>query len=74
MLCDLHMSRDGQGFCLSQLNIQNTTNAADAFPNRRKTYIVNGKEIQGWFALDFIADELYSKLQGKSQLMDLFVT
>ncbi|XP_019256078.1 PREDICTED: glycerophosphodiester phosphodiesterase GDPDL7-like isoform X1 [Nicotiana attenuata] len=63
LLCDLHMSRDGLGFCLSQLNIQNTTNAADAFPNRRKTYIVNGKEIQGWFALDFIADELYSKLQ-----------
>ncbi|KAH0716809.1 hypothetical protein KY290_015777 [Solanum tuberosum] len=61
-LCDLHMSRDGHGFCLSQLNIQNTTNAADAFPDRRKTYTVNGKEFQGWFALDFTSDEMFSKL------------
>ncbi|XP_060194695.1 glycerophosphodiester phosphodiesterase GDPDL6-like isoform X2 [Lycium barbarum] len=62
LLCDLHMSRDGQSFCLSQLNLQNTTTAADAFPNRRKTYIVNGKELQGWFALDFTSDEMLSKL------------
>lgn len=68
-LCDLHMSRDGHGFCLSQLNIQNTTTAADAFPDRRKTYIVNGKELQGWFALDFTSDEMLSKLVGKRQLM-----
>ncbi|KAJ8548947.1 hypothetical protein K7X08_030913 [Anisodus acutangulus] len=62
LLCDLHMSRDRQGFCLSQLNLQNTTNAADAFPNRKKTYIVNGKELQGWFALDFTSNEMLSKL------------
>ncbi|CAN4105457.1 unnamed protein product [Withania somnifera] len=62
LLCDLHMNRDGQGFCLSQLNLQNTTNAADAFPNRRKTYLVNGKELQGWFALDFTSDEMFNKL------------
>ncbi|MCD7456282.1 hypothetical protein HAX54_031119 [Datura stramonium] len=62
LLCDLHMSRNRQGFCLSQLNLQNTTNAADAFPNRRKTYIVNGKELQGWFALDFTSDEMLGKL------------
>lgn len=68
LLCDLHMSRDGHGFCLSQLNLQNTTNAADAFPNRKKTYIVNGKELQGWFALDFTSDEMFTKLIGKSQL------
>lgn len=62
LLCDLHMSRDGHGFCLSQLNLQNTTNAADAFPSRKKTYIVNGKELQGWFALDFTSDEMFDKL------------
>ncbi|XP_049382620.1 glycerophosphodiester phosphodiesterase GDPDL6-like isoform X1 [Solanum stenotomum] len=62
LLCDLHMSRDGHGFCLSQLNLQNTTNAADAFPNRKKTYIVNGKELQGWFALDLTSDEMFDKL------------
>lgn len=67
LLCDLHMSRDGHGFCLSQLNLQNTTNAADAFPSRKKTYIVNGKELQGWFALDFTSDEMFDKLIGKSQ-------
>lgn len=69
LLCDLHMSRDGHGFCLSQLNLQNTTNAADAFPNRKKTYIVNGKELQGWFALDLTSNEMFDKLIGKSQLM-----
>ncbi|KAK4348180.1 hypothetical protein RND71_034519 [Anisodus tanguticus] len=62
LLCDLHVSRDGQGFCLSQLNLHNTTNASDAFPNRKKTYIVNGKELQGWFALDFTSNEMLSKL------------
>ncbi|PSS30223.1 Glycerophosphodiester phosphodiesterase [Actinidia chinensis var. chinensis] len=58
LYCSLQLSKDGLGFCLSSLKLDNTTNIADTFPNAQKTYNVNGQEMQGYFALDYTADQL----------------
>jgi len=55
LLCDLQFTRDGQGFCESEIALQNTTNVDDIDPKGQKTYNVNGQEIHGWFGLDYDA-------------------
>ncbi|KAK9698015.1 hypothetical protein RND81_08G076800 [Saponaria officinalis] len=56
--CDLQLTKDGVGFCQTELRLDNSTNIALIFPQGRKTYNVNGKDVQGWFAIDYLADEL----------------
>ncbi|KAH9608084.1 hypothetical protein KSS87_016525 [Heliosperma pusillum] len=56
--CDLQLTRDGVGFCQTELKLENSTNIAVVFPQGHKTYNVNGKDVHGWFALDYLADEL----------------
>ncbi|GFY91329.1 SHV3-like 4 [Actinidia rufa] len=58
LYCSLQLSKDGLGLCLSSLNLDNTTNIAENFPNAQKSYIVNGQEVQGYFAFDYTADQL----------------
>lgn len=35
------------------------------YPKDQKTYNVNGKDIRGWFALDFTADQLLNNVSRK---------
>ncbi|KAL6986832.1 hypothetical protein U1Q18_042764 [Sarracenia purpurea var. burkii] len=56
--CSLQLSKDGSGYCLSSLKLDNTTNIADVFPNAQKSYNVNGEEMEGYFALDYTAQQL----------------
>ncbi|KAL9223915.1 hypothetical protein vseg_000007 [Gypsophila vaccaria] len=60
--CDLQLTKDGVGFCQTELRLDNSTNVALIFPQGRKTYNVNGKDVQGWFAIDYFADELLSNI------------
>ncbi|KAL7230969.1 hypothetical protein ACSBR2_009277 [Camellia fascicularis] len=66
IFCSLQLSKDNQGYCLSTLNLDNATNIQDFFPKGQKTYNVNGKSVQGYFALDFTSDQLLtvSLIQG----------
>ncbi|XP_074281238.1 glycerophosphodiester phosphodiesterase GDPDL7-like [Silene latifolia] len=56
--CDLQLTKDSVGFCQTELKLDNSTNIAVIFPQGHKTYNVNGKDVHGWFALDYLADEL----------------
>ncbi|VFQ62935.1 unnamed protein product [Cuscuta campestris] len=62
MLCDLKLSKDGFGYCLSRLLLQNTTTVADTFPKLRRTYDVNGQKLTGWFGIDFNAQTLFENV------------
>ncbi|KAL7190898.1 hypothetical protein ACSBR2_023049 [Camellia fascicularis] len=59
LFCDLQLTKDSRGICLTSLNLDNSTEISHAFPDGQKTYNVNGQNIQGWFALDYTYDQLY---------------
>ncbi|TQD82884.1 hypothetical protein C1H46_031548 [Malus baccata] len=60
--CNLQLSKDNVGICLSNILLDNTTTISMFFPKGQNTYNVNGKDIRGWFALDFTADELLANV------------
>ncbi|ERM97414.1 glycerophosphodiester phosphodiesterase GDPDL6 [Amborella trichopoda] len=62
LLCELQLTKDGRGICRSDLRLDNSTNIADVYPHNKKTYIVNGKPLQGWFAIDFLERQLFNKV------------
>ncbi|KAL8152472.1 hypothetical protein V2J09_010232 [Rumex salicifolius] len=59
MFCDLQLTKDSIPFCLSEIRLDNTTNIALVYPKGQKTYNINGVDVTGWFALDFMAQELF---------------
>ncbi|XP_010453117.1 PREDICTED: glycerophosphodiester phosphodiesterase GDPDL6 [Camelina sativa] len=62
MLCNLQMSKDGVGLCLSDIRLDNATTISTLFPKAQKTYKVNGQDLKGWFALDYDADTIFSNV------------
>lgn len=58
--CDVQLTKDGVGVCAPDLILQNSTNIADVYKNRDKTYLVNGVRTSGWFSSDFMFNELSS--------------
>ncbi|OWM72820.1 hypothetical protein CDL15_Pgr021126 [Punica granatum] len=62
MYCDLQLTKDGMGICQPEVTLDDTTNIAMVFPSNKKTYIVNGKPVQGWFAVDYTFDQLYNNV------------
>ncbi|XP_068645018.1 glycerophosphodiester phosphodiesterase GDPDL7-like [Aristolochia californica] len=58
LFCDLQMSKDGMGFCLTNLRLDNSTNISQLFPKGSKAYSVNGEELNGWFPVDFTSVQL----------------
>ncbi|CAH2069572.1 unnamed protein product [Thlaspi arvense] len=62
MLCNLQMTKDGVGICLSDIRLDNATTISTLFPKAQKTYTVNGEDLKGWFALDYSADTIFSNV------------
>ncbi|KAL1217560.1 Glycerophosphodiester phosphodiesterase GDPDL7 [Cardamine amara subsp. amara] len=62
MLCNLQMTKDGVGLCLSDIRLDNATTISTLFPKAQKTYKVNGQDIKGWFVLDYSADTIFSNV------------
>ncbi|KAI3843268.1 hypothetical protein MKX03_000581 [Papaver bracteatum] len=62
VFCDVQISKDGLGFCLSDIRLDNSTNIANVFPKGHKTYNINGDDVSGWFAVDFLFDDLYNNV------------
>ncbi|WVZ92287.1 hypothetical protein U9M48_038364 [Paspalum notatum var. saurae] len=58
--CDVQLTKDGFGVCLRDINMQNCTSIAEAYPARKRTYVVDGVRKTGWFASDFTIAELQS--------------
>ncbi|KAF2305156.1 hypothetical protein GH714_002647 [Hevea brasiliensis] len=57
-LCNLQLTKDGVGLCQENVNLETTTNIDIVNPNEAKTYNVNGKDVKGWFSVDFTIDDL----------------
>ncbi|KAJ0246013.1 Glycerophosphodiester phosphodiesterase domain-containing protein [Hirschfeldia incana] len=62
MLCNLQLTKDGVGFCLSDIRLDNATTISTLLPKGQKTYKVNGQTLKGWFALDYSADTIFSNV------------
>ncbi|EPS68532.1 hypothetical protein M569_06231, partial [Genlisea aurea] len=62
LYCNLHFTKDGDGFCVSQINLQNSTNIGDVDPKGSKSYSVYGEVIHGWFGLDYPAKFLFDNV------------
>jgi len=56
--CDVQLTKDGHGICFPDLKFNNASNIGDVFPNRQKSYPVNGVTTQGWFTIDFSLRDL----------------
>ncbi|KAK8654854.1 hypothetical protein V6N13_107450 [Hibiscus sabdariffa] len=54
--CNLQLTKDGIGICLSDIRLDSCTNIGTVFPDDSNTYNVNGQQIKGWFAVDFTSD------------------
>lgn len=63
--CDLQLSKDSVGFCLSGLKLDNSTNISLLYPEGKKTYTVNGEQTTGWFAIDYFGDDLLAHVTCK---------
>ncbi|XP_065851511.1 glycerophosphodiester phosphodiesterase GDPDL6-like [Euphorbia lathyris] len=62
ILCNLQLTKDGAGICQPDVKIDNSTNVNMVYPKQQKTYKVNGKEVTGWFSIDFTSDQLYENV------------
>ncbi|KAK6156591.1 hypothetical protein DH2020_010839 [Rehmannia glutinosa] len=49
LYCNLHFTKDNEGFCIPQINLQNATTIEEFDPKGAKTYNVNGRDIHGYF-------------------------
>ncbi|KAF5187395.1 Suppressor of npr1-1 [Thalictrum thalictroides] len=57
--CDLQLSKDSVGFCLRDIRLDNNTDIDTIFPKDKKFYDVNGKKVEGWFLIDYTAEDLF---------------
>ncbi|KAB1225990.1 putative glycerophosphoryl diester phosphodiesterase 3 [Morella rubra] len=67
--CNLQLTKDGIGICLSDIRLDSSTNIALVYPNGQKTYDVNGKKVNGWFSVDYTIDQLFNNVSCKSQTL-----
>ncbi|XP_051124695.1 glycerophosphodiester phosphodiesterase GDPDL4-like [Andrographis paniculata] len=58
--CDVKLTRDAFGICFPNIRLENSSDIANVYSQRRNTYTVNGVLLQGWFPLDFTLKELAS--------------
>ncbi|OVA06573.1 Glycerophosphoryl diester phosphodiesterase [Macleaya cordata] len=56
--CDVQLTKDGVGICVSDLKLDNCTNIASYLPNKSNAYLVNGVSTKGWFSVDFTLKDL----------------
>lgn len=65
LFCDVQLTKDGKGICRTDLRLDNSTDISELFKNKKNTYIVNGKNITGWFSVDFTFEQILSKVSAK---------
>ncbi|XP_073029244.1 glycerophosphodiester phosphodiesterase GDPDL3-like [Primulina eburnea] len=66
--CDVQLTKDGAGICISDIRLDNSSNIADVYKNNRSTYALNGAPVTGWFSLDFTLDELAGSVSLKQRI------
>ncbi|KAG7650818.1 Glycerophosphodiester phosphodiesterase domain [Arabidopsis thaliana x Arabidopsis arenosa] len=72
--CDVQLTKDGLGICFPDLNLANASTIDLVYPNRQKSYPVNGVTTKGWFPIDFSLTELQkvSLIRGISSRSEKF--
>ena len=55
---DLVSTKDGVLICRHECLLTETTDVADKFPERKRSLVIDGRKVAGWFALDFTVDEI----------------
>ncbi|KAF4359304.1 glycerophosphodiester phosphodiesterase GDPDL4 [Cannabis sativa] len=58
--CDVQLTKDGDGICASNVNLDNGTDISDVYNKRDTEYVIDGKSTRGWFSVDFTLKELSS--------------
>ncbi|XP_047335970.1 glycerophosphodiester phosphodiesterase GDPDL3-like [Impatiens glandulifera] len=56
--CDVQLTKDAVGICFPNIDLQNSSDIANVYPNRSSVYTVNGVPTQGWFSSDFTLNDL----------------
>ncbi|KAJ0262266.1 Glycerophosphodiester phosphodiesterase domain-containing protein [Hirschfeldia incana] len=56
--CDVQLTKDGAGICFPDLKLNNASTIEYFYPNRQKSYPVNGVRMHGWFTIDFSLRDL----------------
>lgn len=69
LFCNLQQSKDGVGFCHTDIRLDNITNIATIYPKSQKTYKVNGQDLTGWYPMDFTSEQLFSNVTSKANLV-----
>ncbi|MYF69360.1 MAG: glycerophosphodiester phosphodiesterase [Proteobacteria bacterium] len=55
---DLVITADGVLIARHENNLADTTDVAEKFPGRRRTGMVDGQQVDGWFSEDFTLEEI----------------
>ena len=55
---DLVITADGVLIARHENNLADTTDVAEKFPGRRRTKMVDGQQVDGWFSEDFTLEEI----------------
>ncbi|CAL9239656.1 unnamed protein product [Arabidopsis halleri] len=56
--CDVQLTKDGLGICFPDLTMSNASSIEGVYPNRQKSYLVNGVPTSGLFTINFSLKDL----------------
>ncbi|XP_057988059.1 glycerophosphodiester phosphodiesterase GDPDL6 [Hevea brasiliensis] len=68
MLCNLQLTKDGLGLCQENITLEASTNIDMIYPDQAKTYKINGKDVKGWFSVDFTMAQLSANVTVKQSI------
>uniref|UniRef100_A0A0E0BSF4 glycerophosphodiester phosphodiesterase n=1 Tax=Oryza glumipatula TaxID=40148 RepID=A0A0E0BSF4_9ORYZ len=68
--CDVQLTKDGVGFCLRDLLMQNGTTISQVYPGGKQTYRINGVPKTGWFPVDYNMSLLTNALFSRTEKFD----
>ncbi|MED6180855.1 hypothetical protein PIB30_013938 [Stylosanthes scabra] len=58
ILCNLQLTKDGGAFCVTGATLDRSTTINDFDPNKTQTYNINGKNVEGYFAVDYTTKDI----------------
>ncbi|KAI5432902.1 hypothetical protein KIW84_020279, partial [Lathyrus oleraceus] len=58
--CDVQLTKDEVGVCLPDVNLDRSTVISSVFPNKSRSYLVNGVQTTGYFSVDYTFEDLYN--------------
>ncbi|OMO88362.1 hypothetical protein COLO4_20288 [Corchorus olitorius] len=56
--CDVQLTKDGAGICSLDIKLDNSSDIANVYKDKQKSYLVNGVSTNGWFSIDFTLKDL----------------